>query len=193
MFSSMNLALLIGFLHGAWRRAVVEHAARSGSTRDRAMSRRRYSSCHWSWESPYCACSPASFRRLACRASKGIDQFLLPYVRDAARRVPPSPGQPVHVLLCVADHYEPQFGGADAELAAQRVERVGHATTRGSSAASATATAGRRGTRSSIPIEEYDPEHLDAPGRALPRRLRRGRDPPPPRRRHRRATSATAR
>lgn len=92
--------------------------------------------------------------------SKGIDRFVLPYVRDAARRVPPPPGEPVHVLICVADHYEPGFGGADDELARQRVERW--ATEYPRQFGRFRDTDGRTPRHTFFyPPEHYTPEYLD--------------------------------
>jgi hypothetical protein len=54
---------------------------------------------------------------------RALDRWLLPYLLQAPRRRAPRPGQPVHLLLCVADHYEPKLGGASAEVAACRVAR----------------------------------------------------------------------
>jgi hypothetical protein len=52
-----------------------------------------------------------------------LDRWLIPYVLQATRRRAPGRGRPVHVLLCVADHYEPCVGNAPADVARRRVER----------------------------------------------------------------------
>ena len=51
-----------------------------------------------------------------------LDLWLLPYLRRALTRPAPREGEPVHLILCVADHYEPKWGGAPAETARRRVE-----------------------------------------------------------------------
>ncbi|MDB5305359.1 MAG: hypothetical protein JWM97_2908 [Phycisphaerales bacterium] len=50
-----------------------------------------------------------------------MDQWIVPYVMSAGKRRKGQLGSPVHVLLCVADHYEPQHGKAPAEQSAARV------------------------------------------------------------------------
>jgi hypothetical protein len=52
-----------------------------------------------------------------------LDRWLVPYVCQAARRRRPRPGQPVHLLLCVADHYEPRLGNPTPAVAQARVDR----------------------------------------------------------------------
>jgi hypothetical protein len=52
---------------------------------------------------------------------RGLDSCLLTYIRESPRRTPPAAGAAVHVLLCVADHYEPMHGGVGAEQSAERV------------------------------------------------------------------------
>ena len=68
---------------------------------------------------------------------------------------------PVHLILAIADHYEPR---SEARTTPRRSARrpLGRATTRVPSAGSAMPTAGRLGTRSSYPIEMYDARHLEA-------------------------------
>ena len=69
----------------------------------------------------------------------------------------PGRGEVVHVLLCIADHYEPRVGGRAARSGPARGSRPGSATIPASSAASATATAGRPGTRSSTRSRSTSP------------------------------------
>ena len=80
---------------------------------------------------------------------RALDRWLLPYLLQAGRRKPVRAGQPVHLLLCIADHYEPKLGGARSGRRPPPRRAGGSRTTRGCSAGSGTATAGRRGTRSS--------------------------------------------
>ena len=54
---------------------------------------------------------------------KGLHRWLLPYLRSWRQRRDPRPGEPVHVLLCICDHFEPKRGGATAEVAHRRVRR----------------------------------------------------------------------
>jgi hypothetical protein len=54
---------------------------------------------------------------------KGLHRWLLPYVLSKNKRRDPEPGRPVHVLLCIADHFEPKHGGAAPEVARERVRR----------------------------------------------------------------------
>jgi hypothetical protein len=53
---------------------------------------------------------------------RGMDKWIGGYARTTRLRRPVKAGEPVHLLLCIADHFEPQRGGASPELAAQRVE-----------------------------------------------------------------------
>src|SRR5688572_6018913 len=53
---------------------------------------------------------------------RAIDRWLPTYLFGGRRRAR-RPGEPVHVLICVADHYEPKLGGAGPAQAAARVAR----------------------------------------------------------------------
>ena len=68
---------------------------------------------------------------------------------------------PVHLLLCIADHYEPQIGGVSAAHARARVERWVRDFPR---QFGAFRDSDGRPPRHTFfyPIETYDPEHLDA-------------------------------
>jgi hypothetical protein len=52
-----------------------------------------------------------------------LDRWLVPYLVQATTRSARAKGGPVHVLLCVADHFEPQWGRPDAATARLRVEQ----------------------------------------------------------------------
>ena len=79
-----------------------------------------------------------------------------------ARGAAAGPGGPVHLLLCIADHFEPKWGGASPEVA--------RATGRGAGSRDYPRLFG--GFRDSdgrpprhtffYPVEEYEPEYLDA-------------------------------
>ncbi len=92
---------------------------------------------------------------------RGLDRCLATYIREIPRRQTPPPGQPVHVLLCLADHYEPKGGRASPEVARGRVGRWVRDYPRlfggfrdGD---------GRPPQHTFFyPIEEYEPEYLDA-------------------------------
>ncbi len=53
---------------------------------------------------------------------RGLDRWLFPYLAQSAKRRLPRPGEEVHLLLCIADHYEPGNGGVSPETARQRVK-----------------------------------------------------------------------
>src|SRR5690349_19526844 len=52
---------------------------------------------------------------------RAIGRWLPSYVMQWRRWRPVRRGDEVHVLLCIADHFEPRCGGASDELAARRV------------------------------------------------------------------------
>ncbi len=52
---------------------------------------------------------------------RGITSWLVPYCRQTTQRRPASPREPVHVLLCLADHFEPLWGNVPPEVAQERV------------------------------------------------------------------------
>ena len=54
---------------------------------------------------------------------RSMDRWLLPYVLSTRKRRAPRGGESVHLLLCLADHYEPKWGKASPEVARQRVAR----------------------------------------------------------------------
>jgi hypothetical protein len=53
---------------------------------------------------------------------RGMDRCLIPYLRQIPKRQRVRPGKPVHLLLCVADHFEPELGNALPEVREARVE-----------------------------------------------------------------------
>ena len=53
---------------------------------------------------------------------RDIDVWLPEYLRTAARRSLPKPGDSVHVLLCIADHYEPKWNQPSPAVAQARVD-----------------------------------------------------------------------
>jgi hypothetical protein len=92
---------------------------------------------------------------------RGLDRWLASYAVQGLRRRRLPRGQPVHVLLCIADHFEPKLGNANPETAWARVESWVRNYPR---------LFGRfrdsdgRPPRHTFffPQEEYEPEHLDA-------------------------------
>ena len=91
---------------------------------------------------------------------RGLDLWVLPYLLQGPRRLPP-PGEPIHVLICIADHFEPRVGGASPEVARARVERwVSDYPARFGGFRDSDGRTPRH--TFFFPIEEYDPEHLDA-------------------------------
>ena len=92
--------------------------------------------------------------------SRGLDRCFLDYVRDFPRRGPARPGEPVHVLLCIADHYEPKFGDAPPQLASRRVANWVEAYPR--LFAGFRDSDGRPPRHTFFyPAEEYEPAYLD--------------------------------
>ncbi|MEO6807888.1 MAG: hypothetical protein ABI353_02110 [Isosphaeraceae bacterium] len=91
---------------------------------------------------------------------RALNRWLIPYLTQSARR-PARRSGPVHVLLAIADHYEPQWGGADAETARHRVEAW---VKNYPGLFGGFRDADGRPPRHTFffPIDEYDPEHLDA-------------------------------
>jgi hypothetical protein len=89
---------------------------------------------------------------------RGLDRCLLPLV---LRSCAPRPVGPVHVLLCVADHFEPQWGGPPAALATQRVRNW---TTQYPDLFDAFRDSDGRPPRHTFffPIDQYDDQHVAA-------------------------------
>lgn len=89
-----------------------------------------------------------------------LDRWIVPYVIQAPRRRAPAPGEEVHLLLCIADHYEPKSGSVLAAQAQARVDRwvqqyprqFGHFRDSDGRAPQYTFF---------YPIEEYEPGYLD--------------------------------
>ncbi len=91
---------------------------------------------------------------------RAYDRWIIPYILQASRRRRSAVGE-IHVVICIADHFEPRCGGASSEVAWARVERwvrdypAKFAGFRDSD--------GRTPRHTFFfPIEEYDSEHLDA-------------------------------
>ena len=91
---------------------------------------------------------------------RGMDKWLGSHLRQARRRRSPAAEEPVHVLLAVCDHYEPQHGYADAARAA---ERVAAWVERYPRLFGGFRDADGRPPRHSFffPIDEYDASHVD--------------------------------
>ena len=92
---------------------------------------------------------------------RGLDRWLPRYLLETPRRRAPRRGRPVHLLLCIADHYEPCTGGASPEKADARVERwlTGYPRLFGGFRDSD----GRPPRHTFFyPMEQYDPRHVEA-------------------------------
>ncbi len=50
-------------------------------------------------------------------------RWLPTYFRQRSRRRDPEPGEDVHLILCLADHFEPDCGSATPEASLERVQR----------------------------------------------------------------------
>lgn len=92
---------------------------------------------------------------------RGVDPRLLPtLLRTTANPAPPE-GRAVHLLLCVADHYEPLFGRPPQRVARARVARWLHDYPRQFARFRDSDGFSPRHTFF-YPLEEYEPEYLDA-------------------------------
>lgn len=91
---------------------------------------------------------------------RGGHRWLGPYLLQARRRRPPSPGRDIHVFLCIADHFEPKSKRASA---AQGRRRVDHWVNEYPRLFDRFRDSDGRPPRHSFffPIEEYEPEYLD--------------------------------
>jgi hypothetical protein len=54
---------------------------------------------------------------------RGLHRWIVPYLLSARQRRAPRPGEPVHLILAVCDHYEPKRGNASMEVARRRVRQ----------------------------------------------------------------------
>ena len=89
-----------------------------------------------------------------------MHRWLSAYLREASRRRPPAPGQDVHLLLLIADHFEPKCQGADR---AHGLRRVGAWVDGFPRQFGRFRDSDGRPPRYTFffPIEEYEPEYLD--------------------------------
>jgi hypothetical protein len=92
---------------------------------------------------------------------RNMGRWLVPYLRDVPRRHPPRAGEDVHVLLCIADHYEPMEDHPPHEQCWSRVCRWVEDYPR---RLGAFRDSDGRPPRHTFfyPVEEYDPAFLDA-------------------------------
>ncbi|HEV3260596.1 MAG TPA: hypothetical protein VG013_27320 [Gemmataceae bacterium] len=92
---------------------------------------------------------------------RGLDRWLIPYAWAAPSRKRPRRGEAVHVLLCIADHYEPKLGNASPERARARIE---HWLREYPRQLGGFRDSDGRPPRHTFfcPLEEYEAEHLDA-------------------------------
>jgi hypothetical protein len=52
---------------------------------------------------------------------RALDRWLLAYLRQSGKRQSPKSNQSVHLLLCIADHFEPKHAAIDLKTARQRM------------------------------------------------------------------------
>jgi hypothetical protein len=116
----------------------------------------------WLWLlTPLALAAVASGLLLRRMRGRGTDRWLPAYVRSSGRRRRLQPGEEVHVLVCVADHWESKEGRPPAGVSRERVRRWVEDYPR---------QFGRfrdgdgRPPRHTFfyPVEEYEPEYLDA-------------------------------
>ena len=52
----------------------------------------------------------------------GLDRWIFTYIRERSKYQAPRPGEPVHVLLCIVDHFEPKNGAVAPRVARGRIQ-----------------------------------------------------------------------
>ena len=94
-------------------------------------------------------------------AFRDMDRWFGSYMKEVFKRRPPRRGEDVHLLLCVADHYEPKQNRPASEVSRGRVQRWVHDYPR---QFGRFRDADGRTPRHSFfyPLEEYEAEYLDA-------------------------------
>lgn len=90
-----------------------------------------------------------------------VIQWLPAYLTDTSKRRQPPPNEEVHVLLCLADHFEPKWNTSSQELARSRVRRWVEEYPR---QFGRFRDSDHRPPRHTFfyPLEEYEAEYLDA-------------------------------
>jgi hypothetical protein len=90
-----------------------------------------------------------------------LDRWLGPYLLRARDRRPPRRGEPVHLIVCIADHFEPRHGGVSLDAARARLRRWVEDYPR---LFGGFRDSDGRPPRHTFfyPIEQYDPEEIDA-------------------------------
>lgn len=96
-----------------------------------------------------------------CLRRRQLHALAVHYLAQSRKCRAPGPNEEVHLLLCIADHFEPSAGGASEQVAQQRLERWLHDYPR---------QLGRfrdsdgRPPRHTFfyPIDEYEPAHVKA-------------------------------
>jgi hypothetical protein len=53
---------------------------------------------------------------------RGLDRWVVTYVRERSKHNTERAGEPVHLLLCIADHFEPGNGGVARDVALRRLQ-----------------------------------------------------------------------
>ena len=108
---------------------------------------------------------------------RSLDRWLIPYVLQTGRRLRRSLG-PIHVLICIADHFEPKIVQRHSGSRSLTRREMGARVSRGTLAIAVTATGGRHVIRSSTRSRTTSTSSRRRTGGALPGRLRRSRVPP---------------
>ncbi|HVS34509.1 MAG TPA: hypothetical protein VMS17_02940 [Gemmataceae bacterium] len=92
---------------------------------------------------------------------RNLGRWLRSYVREIPKRRPPRRDEEIHLLLCIADHYEPKQNRPAAAISRSRVQRWVRDYPR---QFAWFRDADGRPPRHSFfyPAEEYEPEYLDA-------------------------------
>lgn len=112
------------------------------------------------WSMPLALAGGMLFLVLALHR-RGMLGWVGSYARSHRRRRSPAPGQTIHVLICIADHFEPQNGHVPPDQARARVEAWVQNYPR---LFSQFRDSDGRPPRHTFffPIDEYDADHLDA-------------------------------
>ena len=92
---------------------------------------------------------------------RSLDRWLVPYLLQRGRRLR-RPHGPIHVLICIADHFEPRMGNVLRRSRSVARREMGRATIPRCSGSFRDSDGRTPRHTFFYPIEEYDAEHLDA-------------------------------